>query len=146
MHNLLEEFRQTITDSHYRLVQISEDDSAVKPASDKWSPKEIIGHLIDSASNNHQRFVRGQFYDDLELPGYEQERWVVVQGYQQTAWAELLLFWKCYNEHLARVTALMPAENLARTVRIGGGEPVTLGFLVEDYVRHLQMHLRQILG
>lgn len=146
MPSIVEEFRQTIADGYYRLALIGETESAIKPAPNKWSPKEIIGHLIDSASNNHQRFVRVQFYDDLDLPRYEQERWVLAQGYQQTAWVELLMFWKCYNEHLARVVSLMPEESLTRTVRIGGGEPVTLGFLVEDYVRHLRQHLGQILS
>ncbi len=146
MRELLDEFRQTIADSYHQLARISEAASAVKPAPGKWSPKEIIGHLLDSASNNHQRFVRVPLYDDLALPGYEQERWVAAQGYQATAWAELLLFWKSYNEHLLRVAARLSAESLARTVRIGGSDAVTLGFLVEDYLRHMQKHLRQILG
>ncbi len=146
MHELLDEFRLTIADGCQQLARISEAESAVKPAPGKWSKKEIIGHLLDSAANNHQRFVRVLLYDDLELPGYEQERWVAAQGYQDTAWAELLLFWKSYNEHLVRLAARLPAESLARTVRIGGGAAVTLGFLVEDYLRHMQKHLRQILA
>ena len=146
MQELLKEFHETITTGCERLAQISEADSAVKPAPGKWSKKEIIGHLIDSASNNHQRFVRVQLYDDLDLPGYEQERWVAVQDYQNAAWAELLALWKAFNEHLARIIALIPEEQLARTFRVAGGEPVTLGYWVEDYLRHLQKHLRQILA
>jgi len=146
MRELLHEFQQTLATNYIRLAQISEIESAVKPAPGKWSPKEIIGHLIDSASNNHQRFVRVQLYDDLDLPGYEQERWVAVQDYQNAAWTELLLLWKSFNAHLLRVITLIPAEKLAKTFRIAGGEPVTLGYWVEDYLRHLQKHLGQILN
>ena len=146
MHPLLDEFRQTIADGYQRLAQIGETASAVSPAPGKWSPKEIIGHLIDSAANNHQRFVRAQLYDDYDSPGYEQECWVTVQAYQQASWAELLLLWKSYNTHLARIIALIPDEQMTKTFRIAGGEPVTLAYWVEDYLRHLQKHLRQILG
>ena len=144
MKLLLDEFKQTLDDAAARLAQISEADSAVKPAPGKWSKKEIIGHLIDSASNNHQRFVRVQLYDELDLPGYEQERWVAVQDYQNAAWAELLVLWKVFNEHLLRIIALIPDEELGRRFRVAGGEPVTLGYWVEDYLQHMQKHLRQI--
>jgi hypothetical protein len=144
MNSLLAEFRQTIETGHARLSQINEAASAVKPAPGKWSKKEIIGHLIDSASNNHQRFVRVQLYADLDLPGYEQERWVAVQDYQNAAWAELLVLWKSFNEHLVRIIVLIPEEKFARAFRIAG-EPVTLGYCVEDYLRHMQKHLGQIL-
>ena len=116
-----------------------------RPAPGKWSAKETLGHLIDSAANNHQRFVRVQLYDDLDLPGYEQESWVAVQGYQEAAWGDLLWLWKAFNEHLVRIIALIPEEKLARTFRVAGEEPVTLGYWVEDYLRHMQKHLGQIL-
>lgn len=145
MQELLDEFRQTIADGYRRLAQISEADSAVKPAPGKWSPKEIIGHLIDSASNNHQRFVRAQLYDDYDSLGYEQERWVSVQAYQSAHWSELLVLWQVFNEHLLRIITLIPADQLSKTFRIAGGEPVTLGYWVEDYLRHMQKHLGQIL-
>jgi hypothetical protein len=146
MQELLREFQQTLVTSYIRLAQIGEAASAVKPAPGKWSPKEVIGHLIDSASNNHQRFVRVQLYDDLDLPGYEQERWVAAQAYQNASWTELLLLWKSFNTHLLRIITLIPAEKLTRTFRIAGGEPVTLAFWVEDYLRHMQKHLGQILN
>ena len=83
MKDFLDDFRQTIEDSAGRLLSLSSSASQTPPAVGKWSPREVIGHLIDSASNNHQRFVRAQFTDDLEFHGYEQAEWVGVQGYQR---------------------------------------------------------------
>ncbi len=77
----LEDFRQTIESSAVRLLRISEEESRQPLSPGKWSASEVIGHLIDSAANNHQRFVRAQFRDELVFPGYEQEEWVRVQGY-----------------------------------------------------------------
>ena len=144
MHSLINEFAQTIAENYTKLALISNADATAPRAAGKWSPKEIIGHLIDSAANNHQRFVRAQLYDDYDSLGYEQERWVAVQAYQDAAWQELLTLWKAYNEHLVRIIALIPDDKLSRTFRIAGGEPVTLDYWVEDYLRHMQNHLRQI--
>ena len=146
MHSLINEFAQTIAENYARLAQINNADATAPRAVGKWSSKEIIGHLIDSAANNHQRFVRAQLYDDYDSLGYEQERWVAVQAYQDAAWLELLTLWKVYNEHLVRIIALIPDDQLARTFRIAGDEPVTLDYWVEDYLRHMQNHLKQILG
>ena len=145
MHLLINEFAQTIAENYTKLALISNADATAPRAVGKWSPKEIIGHLIDSAANNHQRFVRAQLYDNYDSLGYEQERWVAVQAYQDAAWLELLTLWKVYNEHLVRIIALIPDDKLSRTFRIAGGEPVTLDYWVEDYLRHMQNHLRQIL-
>ena len=146
MHSLINEFAQTIAENYVRLASISNADATAVPAPGKWSPKEVIGHLIDSAANNHQRFVRAQLYDNYDSLGYEQERWVWLQAYQEAAWLELLTLWKVYNEHLVRIIALIPDDKLSRTFRIAGGEPVTLDYWVEDYLRHMQNHLGQILN
>ena len=89
--------------------------------------------------------MRAQLYDDYDSLGYEQERWVSVQVYQAANWSELLVLWQVFNEHLLRIITLIPADHLSKTFRIAGGEPVTLGYWVEDYLRHMQKHLGQIL-
>lgn len=141
----MDDFANTIRTASELLIQITEAESAQLPAPGKWSKKQILGHLIDSAANNHQRFVQVQLTDGLSLPNYAQNDWVEVQHYQSAAWSDLLALWKSYNQHLLHVMAQIPAEKLGHTVRVGESEPVTLGFLVEDYVQHLQHHLRQIL-
>lgn len=140
--NLEEIVRETLP----KLRAMTAQDAERRPAPGKWSKKEILGHLIDSAANNHQRFVRAQLEDPLAFPGYAQEFWVESQGYQQASWEELIELWAAYNRHLQRVIALIPRERLAHSCRIGESPPVTLEFLARDYVRHLGHHLQQILA
>jgi len=135
------------------------DDAATtrRPAPGKWSPREIIGHLVDSASNNHQRFVRMRDRDDLVVEGYEQDAWVAAQRYQDAPWAELVLLWMTYNRHLARLMAATPAADRERVrhrhnLDLRAYRPVpadrgaTLGYFMNDYVDHLEHHLAQVLG
>src|SRR5688572_28005938 len=129
--------------------------AARRPPTGGWSPKEIVGHLIDSASNNHQRFVRARWQDDLVFAGYEQDRWVDAQDYQSAAWADLLTLWSEYNRHIARVMANMPAavlfrEHASHNLHEIAWRPVpatataTLDYFMSDYVAHLQHHVAQI--
>ena len=138
-----------------RLLAISDDDSAKRPAPGKWSPREIVGHLIDSASNNHQRLVRAQLQDDLIFPGYEQDRWVDVQRYQTAPWRELVELWAAFNGHIARVMAEAPetvrtkprtAHNLHQLAwkPLPEDTPATLDYFMRDYVGHLHHHVAQI--
>jgi hypothetical protein len=109
-----------------------------------WSRKQVIGHLIDSASNNHQRFVRAALQATLDFPGYEQDDCVRVQAPQEADWELLVALWAAYNRYLAHVIAHLPESKLGTRCQIGSGEPVTLDFLAKDYVKHLLHHLRQI--
>jgi hypothetical protein len=135
------------------------DDAATtrRPAPGKWSPREIVGHLVDSASNNHQRFVRMRDRDDLVVEGYEQDAWVTAQRYQDAPWQELVLLWMTYNRHLARLMAATPAADRERVRRshnlhlrafrpVPADRSVTLDYFMNDYVEHLEHHLAQVLG
>jgi hypothetical protein len=137
---------QVVDSAAERLCTLQDPEVSHPRAPGKWSPKEILGHLIDSASNNHHRFVRAQEVDALTFPKYAQEHWVRVQGYHESSWPELVELWRLYNRHLAQVIGRIPPERLDTVCTITPNAPVTLGFLVEDYLEHLKHHLRQILG
>jgi hypothetical protein len=128
------------------LSRFSEAESEQRPSPDRWTRKEVIGHLIDSASNNHQRFVRGQIASAQDFPGYEQEQWVRIQGYQSVRWSDLIDLWRTYNTHLLQVAGRMTEEGRRATCRVGGGVEVTLAGLFVGYVDHLEHHLRKMLG
>src|SRR5207247_10428779 len=97
----LDDFRQTVDRAAERLLRYSDAEASRRPAPEKWSRKEIIGHLIDSASNNHGRFVRAQLQDDLVFAGYDQDAWVRVQGYQDRPWGDLVRLWQQFNHQIA---------------------------------------------
>jgi hypothetical protein len=126
------------------LAELSEDVAAVKPSSGKWSPKEELGHLLDSAANNHQRIVRMLFEDRPAMPGYEQQRWVQVHAYQQRDWHEIIDTWAALNRQLLAAANTVGDADWARTCTIGDSEPLTLSFVVEDYVAHMRHHLAHI--
>src|SRR5262245_19874691 len=145
MQSTLDEFKSMLDQAEARLGNITDLDSRQVRSSGKWSKKQVLGHLIDSAANNHQRFVRAQLDQKLVFPGYEQEGWVAVQHYQDENWATLVALWRYYNRHLLHVMTQVPNDRLSRPCLIGASDPVTLEFLMKDYVAHLKHHLEQIL-
>ena len=126
------------------LRRLDEAVVGLRPAPGKWCKKEILGHLIDSAANNHQRFVRAQFGDPFTFPGYEQEPWVAVHRYRDRSWAELVTVWNALNLQVAAVVEGVPADRLQTKCSIGGAEPVSLELLMQDYLRHMRHHLQQL--
>lgn len=146
MQSTLNDFKSTLDHALAQLAQITDADSRNVVSPEKWSKKQVLGHLIDSAANNHQRFVRAQLGQELAFPGYEQEAWVTVQHYQDESWDALVALWQYYNRHLLHLMAHVPGDQLSRRCAIGDSDPVTLEFLMKDYVVHLKHHLEQILG
>jgi hypothetical protein len=118
--------------------------AARRPDSRTWSPKEVLGHLIDSAANNHQRFVRAQQTNSLTFPGYEQNQWVSSQGYQEADWSHLIALWTQLNLHLADVIARIPPSKYSVPCTIDGDAPVALEAVVVGYRDHLHHHMAQI--
>jgi hypothetical protein len=134
-----------VVDSAEAILRGVDDVESRKPVlTGGWSRRQVLGHLIDSASNNHQRFVRASLQDSLDFPAYDQNGWVRVQAVEEANWALMVTLWANYNRYLAHVIAHLPPAKLEVACRIGANQPVTLGFVVEDYLRHLLHHLRQI--
>ena len=147
MEAVLRDFADAIDLAVPRLMAYTAEESAARRRGlDTWSRREILGHLIDSAANNHHRFVRARRGTALTFPGYEQDLWVRAQDYQAADWRNLVALWESYNRHLLHVMSVTPPEACAVTCTIGAGEPVTLEFIMTDYVRHLRHHLGQIFG
>ena len=125
------------------LTKMSEEEISEKPLPNKWSKKEIIGHLIDSAANNHQRFVRGQFENIPEIR-YDQDKWNEYNFYQEMDSKQIILFWTIYNKQLIEIIKRIPGENLNRQIKVGE-KLLTIEFLIADYVEHLEHHLKQVI-
>lgn len=147
-----------------RIAEISEDlfelqeSFVAKPLKEgAWSRKQILGHLIDSAQVNLQRFIEAQINDSIVFEGYAHQQWVELQGYQEQDWEEMVTLWSALNMHLCNVVERITDAVLekphtehrfdAMAYRpVPSDKPSTLGYIIEDYFAHLRYHLDQILS
>lgn len=129
-----------------QLNQLGEAEINEKPGPEKWSKKEIMGHLTDSAHNNLNRFVRGQ-YEDLPHIVYDQDHWVALQNYQEMPFQMVLQYWQIMNHMIANVLRNISAEDEERQCNTGidGEELYSLKWLAQDYLKHLDHHIKQVL-
>jgi hypothetical protein len=139
------ELGRTVAQAKPMLARFTNADTSVRPSPKKWAKKEIVGHMLDSASNNHQRFVRAALQGGLTFPNYEQDELVKLQRYREMDWSFLVDHWASYNRFLAHVLSVLPAKAAKVKCRIGNNKPVTLAWIAEDYVEHLKHHLNQII-
>ena len=109
-----------------------------------WNRRQIVGHLLDSSSNNRQRFVRASIDGVYAGPGYAQEAWVAAHGYDDLSWPTLVDWWNVEQDILIRIVDRIPAGRLQSLCTIGNDEPVTLSFLIDDYIQHQRHHFLQI--
>jgi hypothetical protein len=145
MKEIADEIRAIVANALGPLSSITPGKASFKENPDKWSKKEILGHLTDSAANNHQRFVRAGYNAAADFPPYSQNEWVRIQKYNESEWTDLIAFWSAYNLHLCHIIDRLPEEALSSPCNIGKEEPVTLEFVIKDYLRHLRHHMNVIL-
>jgi len=141
--NSLQSLRELIAQLPERLAALPPD-RVEHAASGHWSAKQELGHLVDSASNNHQRIVRAQLQDNPAMPDYDGPQWVELHRYQQHNWKTLIALWKALNEHLLAAAEAATDGAWSRTLTIGGAAPVTLQFVFDDYIEHMLEHLRHM--
>ena len=146
MHQLAKNLRTIVDHCVPLLLAIEPKAVAHRPAPGKWSKQEILGHLIDSAGNNQQKFVRLLIASGpIEFFGYEQDGWVAAQHYQEADWPRLVHLWRACNEHLAWIIEHADPARLGNTILIDGKGPFRLDFVMSDYVEHLKHHLKDVL-
>ena len=146
MLKVAEELRGTVDRAMPLLEEITDDNASIATAPGKWSRKEILGHLIDSAGNNQQKFVRLMETPQLDFVGYHQNHWVDSQKYNAADWRGLIALWRGFNMHIAHIIEHVEPGALANSITIDDdGGPYTLEFIMTDYVRHMEHHLSQIL-
>ncbi len=123
-----------------KLLELEAAIAHTKPAADRWSISEVIGHLVDSACNNHQRFVRAQYCSELVFPKYDQNEWVAAANYRACDWQSLVELWYFYNRQIVVLIRNMRPSSLSTPCTITPYETCTLGFLVGDYLDHMKHH------
>ncbi len=137
-------FRDELNAVHAALLALSPKLAEIPWRDGGWTRKQIVGHLLDSAANNRQRFVRAAIHGSFTGPDYAQAEWVAAHGYDDLPWATLVRWWEVEHEILAAAVDHIPEERLDAVCKIGDNAPVTLRFVVEDYFRHQRWHLAQL--
>jgi uncharacterized damage-inducible protein DinB len=127
-----------------RLAKVSDDQAQRKRSSTEWSIKEELGHLLDSAANNHQRIVRTQLEDSPAMPGYDGDEWVALHRYQEREWSSLIAIWADLNRQLLAAAEAVPDSAWSRTCTIADSAPLTLKFVFDDYLDHMLHHVRHM--
>ncbi|HEY9128153.1 MAG TPA: DinB family protein [Acidobacteriaceae bacterium] len=137
-------FRAELTQIRADLCDAARELADVPWRAGGWTRKQIVGHMLDSATNNRQRFVRASTEKEYSGPQYDQDAWVAAHGYGSQSWETLLGWWSTEHAILAAVVDNIGEEQLAVSCTVGDAAPVTLRFLIEDYIAHQKWHLNQI--
>jgi hypothetical protein len=144
-HTLAADLRAALVRAERQFAQLTSEAAAQPLAPGKWSIQQTIGHLIDSCANNHQRLIRLQLTPELTFPGYQQDEWVTLQRYDLIPWPQVLVLFLTLNRHFAHTIEHADPATFTHTW-LFEGEHLTLGFILVDYLGHLDHHLRQLPG
>ena len=146
MVDLSDKLNTSIREMEPKLRALTDATADQRPGGgDGWSRKQELGHLIDSATNNRARFINAALAGEYNGPSYDGNGWVALGGYPDMKWSDVVDLWMALNQALAIVVERIPAERLTASCRIGKGEPVTLEFVIADYIDHMRRHLDHLL-
>jgi hypothetical protein len=147
MKKTVDELRSVLDEMEPRIRAISDAEFSAKPRPDKWSKKEVIGHLADSAQNNLRRFISAR-YEDRPKIVYDQDLWVNASGYQSAGKDEVIALWRLLNDRICAILSGMPATDYTKLCNTSKGEPEykTLEWLASDYVKHMKHHMNQVIS
>ena len=137
------ELEKIINDYLTGLNSLTEDELAYKPLPAKWSKKELMGHLTDSAQNNIRRFIVAQYEDNPTIT-YNQDNWVAINNYQQWEAKDLITLWYLLNRQVIMILKNISDEASQRICRTGTSN--TIEWLAQDYIKHLKHHIHQVLN
>jgi hypothetical protein len=146
MTELAQAFRAGLDDVHRGLMSVPVSLADVQWREGGWTRKQIVGHLLDSATNNRQRFVRAASEGSFNGPNYGQDAWVAAHGYAEQTWETLLSWWEVEHEILMAIVDRIHESRFEAECVLDADAPVTLRFLIEDYVAHQRWHLKQLLA
>lgn len=141
MKTIADDIEKSVLESIPLIRSVGMEEFERKPSPQKWSKKEIVGHLVDSAQNNIQRFIRAQYEHSPRIV-YAQDDWVKLTGYETYDSDDLVQLWALLNMHVCFILRKMDPANYEKHCDVG--EVHTLKFIAEDYLRHLKHHLKQI--
>ena len=137
-------FRAGLDEIRNALAAVPENRAGEPSRAGGWTRKQIVGHMLDSAANNRQRFVRAAIDGSYSGPGYAQEEWVDAHGYAEQEWETLKHWWEVEHEILTAVVDRITDDQLVAQCIVGDHAPATLRFLIEDYLRHQRVHAGQL--
>ena len=145
-NNISLEIRRIAFDWEEKLRELPEEVIVARLNRQGRNIKQIIGHLIDSASNNHQRMVRLQYTANLIFPDYtrENDMWISIQHHQQENWYEMLQLWKFFNLHIAHIISHTDRSWLNNEWSDGKRDPISLKAVIYEYIAHLTLHINEI--
>jgi hypothetical protein len=143
METIAKELASWVNKYEKDLRAIPEATMSAKPLPHKWSKKELLGHLIDSAQSNIRRFVAGQYEDQPKIT-YDQDKWVAANGYQQWDSKELIDLWVLQNKQVMSILKNISDDVAERMVLSEALHSIR--WLAEDYLKHLRYHMHQLLG
>jgi len=129
-----------------KLIELPVETITEKRNKQNRTIKQILGHLIDSAANNHQRMIRLQYNEKLTFPDYQQDNdlWIALQDYQHADWNTTVQLWKYYNLHMIQVIKSVDQSKLSNSWQSFEDITVTLQQMIEGYLGHIELHLNEI--